>query len=211
VESVAAEIGGLALPGDVSVEADVAASVERAERELGPISLLVANAGVNGPTRPTVELSAAEWWRVLEINVLGVFLCCRTVLPGMIARGGGRIVNVSSGSAYLPGRMSPAYGASKAAVSRFSELLAAEVAEHGVHVFHISPGLVRTDMTERFGDDAPWTPPELAPRLVRVLASGRADTLAGRYLHAEHDDIEDLIARADSIVAEDLNAIRLRR
>ena len=61
-------------------------------------------------------------------------------------------------------------------------------------MFLFSPGLVRTAMTERFRDDAPWTPPELAPQLVRVLASGRADALAGRYLHAEHDDIEDLIA-----------------
>ena len=66
-------------------------------------------------------------------------------------------------------------------------------------------------MTESFPDDAPWTPPELAPRLVRVLASGCADALAGRYLRAEHDDVEDLIARADEIVANDLNAIRLRR
>jgi len=62
-----------------------------------------------------------------------------------------------------------------------------------------------------FPDDAPWTPPELAPRLVRVLASGRADALAGRYLHAEHDEIEDLIRRADEIREHDLNAIRLRR
>jgi hypothetical protein len=62
-----------------------------------------------------------------------------------------------------------------------------------------------------FGDDAPWTPPELAPQLVRALASGRADALAGRYIHAEQDDIADLIARADEIAAEDLNAIRLRR
>jgi len=66
-------------------------------------------------------------------------------------------------------------------------------------------------MTESFGDDAPWTPPELAPRLVRALASGRADALAGRYLHAEHDDIDDLVRRSDEIVANDLNAIRLRR
>ena len=64
---------------------------------------------------------------------------------------------------------------------------------------------------DRFGDGAPWTPPELAPRLVRVLASGRADALAGRYLHAEHDDIEELIRRADEIRENDLNAIRLRR
>ncbi len=61
-----------------------------------------------------------------------------------------------------------------------------------------------------FDDDAPWTPPELAPRLVRVLASGRADALGGRYIHAEHDDIEELIPRADEVIAGDLNAIRLR-
>ena len=78
-------------------------------------------------------------------------------------------------------------------------------------VFLISPGLVQTEMTESFGPNAPWTPPELAPQLVRVLASGRADRLAGRYLHAEHDDIEALIARADEVVENDLNAIRLRR
>jgi hypothetical protein len=66
-------------------------------------------------------------------------------------------------------------------------------------------------MTEPFGDDLPWTPPELAPRLVRVLAGGRADRLAGRYIHAEHDDIEALIARADDIEQHDLNAIRLQR
>ena len=78
-------------------------------------------------------------------------------------------------------------------------------------MFTISPGLVKTDMTESFGEDAPWTPPELAPRLVRVLASGRADALSGRYIHAEHDDIEDLIRRADEIVENDLNAIRLQR
>jgi hypothetical protein len=70
---------------------------------------------------------------------------------------------------------------------------------------------VKTAMTGHWGDDLPWTPPELAPQLVRVLASGRADALAGRYIHAEHDDIEDLIARADEIVANDLNAIRLQR
>jgi len=81
-----------------------------------------------------------------------------------------------------------------------------------VRSFFISPGLVRTDMTESdFPDDAPWTPPELAPRLVRVLLSGRADALSGRYLHAEHDDVEELIRRADEIRDGDLNSIRLRR
>jgi hypothetical protein len=66
-------------------------------------------------------------------------------------------------------------------------------------------------MTEDFGDNAPWTPPELAPKLVLALASGQLDKLAGRYLHAEHDDVDDLAKRADEILENDLNAIRLRR
>jgi hypothetical protein len=79
-------------------------------------------------------------------------------------------------------------------------------------VFSISPGLVRTAMTApNFPDDAPWTPDEAAPTLVRKLASGRYDALAGRYLHAEHDDLDDLLSRIDAIRENDLNAIRLRR
>jgi NAD(P)-dependent dehydrogenase (short-subunit alcohol dehydrogenase family) len=212
VERVAKEIGGLAVVADVSREEDVERVVAEVERELGPIDLLVANAGMSGPRGHTWEVSPADWWRTHEVNVKGVFLCCRAVIPGMIERGSGRIVITSSGAAYLPGSSGTAYSSSKAAVNRFGETLANELAGHGIPVFPFSPGLVRSDMTAGFfPDDAPWTPPELAPRLVRELASGRADKLSGRYLHAEHDDIEDLIRRADEIVEQDLNAIRLRR
>jgi 3-oxoacyl-[acyl-carrier protein] reductase len=144
------------------------------------------------------------------VNVLGVHLCCRAVIPGMLERGAGRIVITGSGAAYLPGSRSTAYPTSKAAVCRYGETLANEL-DGRIPVFFFSPGLVRTEMTGGFSEDAPWTPPELAPRLVHVLASGRADALAGRYLHAEHDDIEDLIRRAEEVEREDLNAIRLRR
>jgi 3-oxoacyl-[acyl-carrier protein] reductase len=212
VEEVAGEIGGLAVVADVSSPGDAEAMVGEVERALGPIDLLVANAGISGPRAKTWEADPVAWWHTHEVNVLGVFLCCRAVIPGMIERGRGRIVITASGAAYLPGTRSTAYSSSKAAVNRFGETLAVELEPEGIAVFPISPGLVKTEMTgDAFPDNAPWTPPELAPRLVRVLASGRADSLSGRYIHAEHDDIEDLIRRADEIVENDLNAIRLQR
>ena len=212
VETVAREIGGLALTGDVSKRVDVEEWVRRTEEDLGPVELLVANAGVSVREQAAWELEPEEWWHVLEVNVLGAYLSCRAVVPGMLERGRGRIVLTGSGAAYLPGSRNTAYSASKAALCRFGETLALQLRDHGIPAFFFSPGLVRTALIgDALPDDAPWTPPELAPQLVRVLASGRADALAGRYLHAEHDDIEDLIVRADEVVANDLNAIRLRR
>jgi 3-oxoacyl-[acyl-carrier protein] reductase len=217
IEAVGEAIGGVALVGDVSERSTPEEWVGRVEEELGPLDLLVNNAGIDAARGPLWEQDVDDWWHVFEVNVLAAMLCCRAVLPGMVERGRGRIVNVGSGGSYLPvpagtTAHGTAYGPSKAALGRFSELLSSQVRDLGVRVFLISPGLVRTRMTEQwFGDDAPWTPPELAPRLVRVLASGRADALAGRYLHAEHDDVEELIRRADEVVEQDLNAIRLRR
>ena len=212
VESVAEEVGGLAMVGDVSRREDV----ERWFAGLDELDLLVNNAGISGAPSLAWEEDPDAWWHVFEVNVLGAYLCCRAALPGMVGRGRGRIVNVSSGAAYLPldsgAGLGTSYGASKAALSRFTEALDGQARAHGVRAFHISPGLVQTEMTAPvFGDDAPWTPPDLAPRLVRVLASGRADALGGRYLHAEHDDVEEVIPRADDVIARDLNSIRLRR
>ena len=206
IDSLAEEIGGRAIELDVSDRG----AVEHAVAEAGEVELLVANAGIWGPDGATWEIDPADWWRVQEINVLGVHLCCRAVIPGMLERGSGRIVITASGAAYLPGSSGTAYPTSKAAVARYGETLANELRGR-IPVFFFSPGLVKTAMTGHWGDDLPWTPPELAPQLVRVLASGRADALAGRYIHAEHDDIDDLIVRADEIVANDLNAIRLQR
>jgi NAD(P)-dependent dehydrogenase (short-subunit alcohol dehydrogenase family) len=191
VDAVAAEIGGRALELDVSDPA----SVDRAFDEAGHIDLLVANAGVG----------TADFWRTFEVNVLGVHLCCEAAL----AHGCSRIVITGSGASYLPGATDTAYTSSKAAVCRYAETLNNKL---DLPVFLFSPGLVRTEMTDgMFGDDAPWTPPELAPELVRKLASGRYDALAGRYIHAEHDDVDDLLARIDEVRERDLNAIRLQR
>jgi NAD(P)-dependent dehydrogenase (short-subunit alcohol dehydrogenase family) len=193
VDAVASEIGGRAVTIDV---AD-AASVEAAFAEVGPLDLLVANAGV---------ATSDDWWRTFEVNVHGTQLCCAAAL----AAGVKRIVITGSGASYLPGQKDTSYTASKAAVGRYAETLSNQL-EGRVPVFLFSPGLVRTEMTSWMGDDAPWTPPELAPELVRKLATGRYDALAGRYIHAEHDDVDDLLARADEVREQDLNAIRLRR
>jgi 3-oxoacyl-[acyl-carrier protein] reductase len=206
IEAVAREIGGRAVECDVSSRE----SVERAVAEAGDVELLVANAGVGNQSGATFDAPVDDWWHVFEVNVLGVHLCCRAVIPGMLARGSGRIAITASGAAYLPGTSHTAYPASKAAVCRYGETLAAELAGR-IPVFFFSPGLVRTAMTEEMGDDAPWTPPECAPTLVRKLATGGYDALAGRYLHAEHDDLDELLARIDEIRERDLNAIRLQR
>lgn len=213
VRATAEEIGGLAVVADVSREEDVRRLVSTVEEELGPVDLLVANAGIGDSWAPPWEQDPADWWRVFEVNVLGTYLCARAVLSGMVERGRGRIVVLGSGSSYLPmsRAVSTAYGPSKAAVHRFAELLAGAMRAHGVGVFEVAPGLVRTAMTASFPDDAPWTPPELAPRLIRAIAEGRLDGLEGRYLHAEHDPVEELERRAAAIVERDLNTLRLRR
>jgi 3-oxoacyl-[acyl-carrier protein] reductase len=209
VEAVAGEIGG------EWVEVDVADrdSVERMVAEAGELDLLVANAGISEgrEQQASWEIDPEDWWQVYEVNVLGVHLCCRAVIPGMLERGRGRIMITGSGAAYLPGGESTAYAPSKAAVCRYGEMLANELAGR-IPVFFFSPGLVQTELTESaFSDDAPWTPPELAPELVRRLATGRYDALAGRYLHAEHDNVDELLDRIDEVRELDLNAIRLRR
>ena len=190
IDAVASETGGRAIEMDVA-DRD---SVERGFDEAGAVDLMVANAGVGDD----------DWWRVFEVNVLGVHLACQAAL----ARGVQRIVIVGSGAGYLPGASNTSYTASKAAVNRYAECLNNEVE---IPVFLISPGMVRTQLTSWAPDDSNWTPPELAPELVRKLATGRYDALAGRYIHAEHDDVDDLLARADEIREQDLNAIRLRR
>ena len=211
LEALALEIETYPVVADVSSRESVDAMVRAVESGLGPVDLLAANAGINAQEARAWEADPDEWWRVFEVNVLGVYLCCRAVIPGMLERGRGRIVITGSGASYLPGSSATAYTASKAAACRYGETLA-NALNGRIPVFVISPGLVRTEMTaDWFSEDAPWTPPELAPALVHALASGRFDALSGRYIHAEHDPLDELERRVDRILAEDLNAIRLRR
>jgi len=221
LDEVAERTGAVPLVLDVSDASAVADALAQVEADLGTPSLLVNNAGVAGTSGPTWEQDPADWWRVFEVNVLGAFLCSRAVLPGMVARGSGRIVNVSSNAAFFrvdddaEGLINSAYMASKAALIRFTEAVAAEGDASGVRAFAISPGMVKTDMTaEIFADewDEPdlWSSPALTADLVAFIDSGALDGLSGRYIHAANDDWRTLAGRAQDIVAHDLHSLRVR-
>ena len=221
LDDLAERTGAVPLVRDVSDADAVADALAQVEADLGAPSLLVNNAGVAGTSGPTWDQDPTDWWRVFEVNVLGAFLCSRAVLPGMVARGSGRIVNVSSNAAFFrvdddaEGLINSAYMASKAALIRFTEAVAAEGDASGVRAFAISPGMVKTDMTaEIFADewDEPdlWSSPELTADLVAFIDSGALDALSGRYLHAANDDWRTLAGRAGDILAHDLHSLRVR-
>lgn len=211
---------------DVSDAEAVQHMIAMVERDAGPVDLLVNNAAVISPLGPVWEVAAEEWWRLLEINLFGTFLCARAVLGGMTRRGHGRIVNVASGAGIESPPFLSAYVASKAAVIRLSEELATETERHGVAVFAIDPGWMSTSMTAYLADSdhgMRWTPsarllfgteahvpPSRAADLVVTLATGQADRLTGRYLTV-WDDMDDLVGRADDIRRDDLLRVRLRK
>jgi NAD(P)-dependent dehydrogenase (short-subunit alcohol dehydrogenase family) len=219
IGAVASAIAGLPIRLDVTDARAVAAAVEQVERTLGPVDLLVANAGLARPVAPLWEQEPDAWWRVVEVNLGGPFLCAHAVLPGMIHRGQGRIVAVASNAAFYPLKGGPgvpvsAYASSKAALLRLVEAIAAEAGPHGVTSFAVSPGLVRTAMTDGLFEDVredDWSPPDLVAALVSRIAEGALDALSGRYVHARNDDWETLPGRATEIVERDLMTLRLRQ
>jgi 3-oxoacyl-[acyl-carrier protein] reductase len=140
--------GVLAIAGDVSGSADVRAAVARVERELGPLDVLVCSAGVPGESLPTVEVTDEEWRRVMGINADGVFYCNRAVIPGMVARGYGRIVNVASIAGKEGNPMAGAYSASKAAVIAMTKAIGKDLARTGVLVNCVAPAVIETPILE---------------------------------------------------------------
>src|SRR5206468_2021554 len=119
--------------------ASVARVVARTERMLGPIDLLVNNAGTCEASGPLWQTDPAIWWRDVEIDLLGPVLLCHAVLPGMVERRRGRVINISSGAATYARAYLSSYTCAKTALTRLTEVLAAEAAPHGVQVFAYSP------------------------------------------------------------------------
>lgn len=148
-EAVAAELDGFGIGGDVRSEADVNRVVEQTESRLGPISILVNNAGIAGRTDLSWNLTTDEVRTVLDVNVIGTFICCKRVVPGMLSRGYGRIVNVASIAGKEGNPTLLPYSASKAAVIALTKSLAKELAGKGdLTVNAISPAVIRTAILE---------------------------------------------------------------
>jgi 3-oxoacyl-[acyl-carrier protein] reductase len=209
--------GGTALgvPADVTDPAAVEHTVRAVEERLGPITVLVNNAGTAESGGPIWETDPEVWWRTVAINLRGTFLCSHFVMRGMVKRGRGRVINLDGGGSAYPQPRFTAYAGSKAAILRLTDTVAEEARMHGVSVFAIMPGLVQTRMGEiakrevARARDVPWTPPERPAQLCVFLASGKADTLSGRCLSVR-DNVADLVARAQEIQEQDLHQLRIR-
>jgi NAD(P)-dependent dehydrogenase (short-subunit alcohol dehydrogenase family) len=137
----------IGVAADVSSERDTAAMAETAASAFGGIDVLVNNAGIYASLKPKPfeEIDPAEWRRVLDVNVIGVFLGARAVLPAMKARGGGRIISISSGVAFKGNPNMAHYVASKGAVVSLTRALATELGAHGILVNSVAPGLTLSD------------------------------------------------------------------
>jgi NAD(P)-dependent dehydrogenase (short-subunit alcohol dehydrogenase family) len=216
--------GGRVLPveTDITCLEQVEDMARQVGRALGPVDLLVNNAGTFSVIAPVWEADPEKWFRDIRVNLYGSFLCCRTIVRGMVERCRGRVINVaSSGGVSGPHPYSTSYAASKTALVRLTEGLAQEAEQHGVSVFAIGPPAIRTAMTDFIATDpggrrwrpsfadSRWHSPDCVTRVVLALAGGRYDRLTGRYLLLPVD-LDVVLAEADRILAEDLLTLRIR-
>jgi 3-oxoacyl-[acyl-carrier protein] reductase len=145
--------GTLGLRADVSDSAEVDAAVARAAEEIGPVDVLVCAAGITGASISTVDVTDDEWRRVMAIDADGVFFCNRAVLPGMLERGYGRIVNVASIAGKEGNPQAAAYSAAKAAVIGMTKSIGKDVARSGVLVNCIAPAVIETPILDGLTDE----------------------------------------------------------
>ena len=215
----------VAVPTDVTDWTSVGELIDRTTDVFGVPNLWVNNAGGSRAIGPLTSMSQEEWWADIELNLRSAMMCCRVCLPLMESVGAGRIINIGSGAGVQPWEGIGAYSCAKAALIVLGEILEAQSRDQGVHVFTLSPGLVRTpsvhdvldtDRGQRYMQalatlpESAYLPVDMVVGHVRAIASGKMDVLAGRYLHAS-DDLDDLLAHADEIVEQDKHVLRLAK
>jgi NAD(P)-dependent dehydrogenase (short-subunit alcohol dehydrogenase family) len=224
----AAGATAVAVPADVTDPDALAAAAEHVAGRLGPIDVLINNAGAAGPYGALWEVDPGDWWQTMEVNLRGVLTCTQLVLPSMITRRHGRIVNITSQAGAYRWPLASAYAVAKAAEIKLTENLAVELKHTGVTVFSAHPGLLPIGLSEPALASRPpedpaaakiisWIRRELeqghgadpgaAARFVLRLAAGDCDTLSGRHLTV-HDDLDALIENAHEIKRHDLYTLR---
>ena len=197
-------VRALARAADIADWAAVQDVTAGALKTFGHVDILVNNAAIQGPIGELVENDPAAWRHAVEVDLMGVFHGCKAVLPSMMKRRSGKIINLSGGGATGPRPNFSAYAASKAAVVRLTETLAEEVRAYNIQVNAVAPGAVNTHMLDEVlaagsqaGEKAAenarqqlesgGTPAELAAALVAFLASDASAGLTGRLIAAPYD------------------------
>lgn len=211
---------------DVSDEAQVNDVVDFALAELGSVDALVANAGVYGPMGPTESVSLDEWRRALDINLFGVLLPCRALMPHFKKAKSGKIVVISGGGATNPLPNISAYAASKAAVVRLMETLAEELKPFHVDVNAIAPGALATRLVDEvlaagpdkvgaafFEKNKQWketgaTSLDLGAGLAVYLASKESDGITGKLISAQWDPWKTLHTHREELAKSDIYCLR---
>lgn len=190
-----AQEGAILLSLSTRVDVSQLQEVHQCIKGLGTIDVLVNASGIVGPIGPTSDASADEWEQTIRVNLFGMFNLVHSVLPGMLARKRGKIINFSGGGGAYGKPFFTAYSASKAAVVRFTESLAGEVRDDGIDVNVIAPGPIGSKMQDQIRKagkdlDIKLVSPDRAASLTAYLASDQSNGLTGRLISAIHDDWE---------------------
>jgi len=216
----------VALVCDVSRPEQVARVVDEAIATFPQLDILVNNAGVYGPKGPVEDTDWDAWVQAIAINLFGSVLLCRAIVPHLKRRGRGKIIQLSGGGATAPMPRVSAYAASKAAVVRFAETLAVELAAHQIDVNCVAPGALNTRMLDEILAAGPGTVGETfyqrlvaqkqsggasldtAAALAVFLAGPDSDGITGRLISAVWDPWRDLPAHRDELVGSDIYTLR---
>ena len=214
-----------AFPADIGDESQVEKLVAATLAQFDRIDIIVNNAGILGPIGPAWESQPSHWHKTVSVNLVGTFLMCRQVVPSMIRRGRGKIVNMSGGGATSPFPRFTAYAVSKAAVVRFTETLAVELADYNIQVNAVAPGFVATrihkytlEAGEKAGPDflrktqaqlaAGGVDPDIPAALIAFLASDEAHRITGKLISGVWDNWQDFASHLDEIEKTDIYTLR---
>ena len=213
------------ISADVSREEDVKHLIDKALQSLKTIDILVNAAGIQNPIGLFLEANTKEWIKNLQINLIGTMLCCKTALPVMMEKKKGKIINFSGGGANYPRPNFSAYAVSKAAIVRFTEILAEELKEFNIQVNAVSPGIIKTRMIdeiliagpEKSGKDynqvkskmnGGFDSPELVSELVLFLASDKSNWITGRVISAIWDPWKEWKEKGQTELDKDIYVLR---